>query len=667
MSSPSSCLRCSRPAALLSPLGLCPSCAATDGSAAPTPRGFPGATCSALTATATARPDAATATAGTLAAPAALPQAPPGYELLERLGRGGMGSVYLARDSASERLVAMKFLHHPGDAEALERFLVELRVLALFDHPGIVRVLSSDFLRASPFFTMEYAPGGSLSRALDSGKPMPVAEAVRLIRAVAEAVAAAHAKGVVHRDLKPSNVLLTADGTVKVSDFGLAKRLDTDDQLTRASGTLGTASYMPPEQVSRKNGEVGKWSDVYGLGATFYHLLTGRPPFRGDTTEETVLRLLSDPPERPRAIRPDIPMALEAVVLKCLEKDPKDRYACVAEFLADLDRYEAGLKPDAPQLTRRRRLKRWARQNRRALAGAACLALLGAAAFGAVWAGTPPTDPRRGGDPVPGPVPAPPPPPAALTPFTVELAPEQAREDLRHGKPVVLVGATAPRTALAWGLGSCDIVDAKKGDTRFSLRSRGAAVLQILPDPVVGRYRLRAELRQDLRVPIPGQKRGAATAHVGIVVGHARARAGDDSVAHALLLVGFNEHDPAAPDRVVGLIDMAVIERPLQLPVLIQHAGGNIPLAPVAGPGADWRELEVEAGDDGVTLRHAGQSVHCPAAELRRLLNERVDQLRRLPGCEGVELPAWSARSALGIWVSESWVSVRNVMLQPIP
>src|SRR6202044_3628010 len=133
-----------------------------------------------------------------------LPPSPPGYELIERLGKGGMGDVYLAREQASERFVAMKVLRHPSDPDALERFLIELRVLAKLDHPNIVRVLAHDFLRADPYFTMEYLPGGPLSRARDGAAPLAPAEAVRIIRIVAGAIAVAHARNVIHRDLKPS-------------------------------------------------------------------------------------------------------------------------------------------------------------------------------------------------------------------------------------------------------------------------------------------------------------------------------------------------------------------------------------------------------------------------------------------------------------------------------
>ena len=208
-------------------------------------------------------------------------------------------------------------------------------------------MFANDFLRSDPFFTMEYQPGGTLAELVKKRGPLPAADAVKLMRAVANAIQVAHANGVLHRDLKPSNVLLSADGTPKVSDFGLAKRTDQDDQITDPSGAVGTPGYMPPEQVSKRKGEMGFASDVYGLGATLYHLLTGRPPFTGESQAETMNRVVNDPPTRPRALRPEIPLALEAVVMQCLETKPADRYPNAEALVAGLDKFLAGDDPDA--------------------------------------------------------------------------------------------------------------------------------------------------------------------------------------------------------------------------------------------------------------------------------------------------------------------------------
>jgi serine/threonine-protein kinase len=650
VSSPSSCLRCSRPAALLSPLGLCPDCAATGATADPTPLVPASSGAAASAATATAHLDAPTATHGDPAAPAPLPPAPPGYELVERLGSGGMGSVYLARDQATERLVAMKFLHHPGDPDAVDRFLLELRVLAQLDHGNIVRVLASDFLRASPFFTMEYLPGGSLSRALDLAAPLPVDRAVRLIRAVAGAVAAAHAKGVIHRDLKPSNVLLAADGTPKVADFGLAKRLGHDDQLTQASGALGTARYMPPEQVSRKNGEVGPWSDVYGLGATLYHLLTGRPPFSGDTSEETIVRVLSESPPRPRALRPDIPLALEAVVLKCLAKDQKDRYPGVAEFLADLDRYEAGQKPHAPQLTRRRRLKLWTGRNRRGLAtatAAAAVLVVAGVALG-MWL----TKPRD------------------------YVAAYQ--RDLKAGKPVALVPAKGLPAWHRWAFGTTGLEKARTSDDACSFETIDSALLELLPDPGIDRYEVRADLRL-LRLRL-----NAAAASTNLA-GLYFARAAPDGVAHAFLAVTYNDFlDPTA--KQAGVTKVAAQFRTV---CTIPNAAAG-PSEPTGGAGkpirfppagklpGEWRRVRVEVTPERVRAFWATEPDKTPDAKMELLAdlsaedigrlfqNQRATLDRALPGL-GNGLPDWHPRMPIGIWCRGGAVACRNVTVTPLP
>jgi serine/threonine protein kinase len=223
------------------------------------------------------------------------------YELLGELGRGGMGVVYKARQKRADRLVALKVIHtHAGgDGRARARFLAEARALARASHPHIVTVYEVDEENDCPFFTMELIDGPSLSRRVREGPPLAPAESAQLIESLAGAVQAAHDVGVLHRDIKPANVLLGPDGKARLTDFGLAKHLDRDDGATVAGCALGTPSYMPPEQANGDLATIGPAADVYSLGATLYELLTGRPPFKGDSNAATILRVLKEDPVPP--------------------------------------------------------------------------------------------------------------------------------------------------------------------------------------------------------------------------------------------------------------------------------------------------------------------------------------------------------------------------------
>jgi non-specific serine/threonine protein kinase/serine/threonine-protein kinase len=282
-------------------------------------------------------PAAPTAGPGTAGRPTV-----PGYEILRELGRGGMGVVYQARQVSLNRSVALKVIlagpHAGGEQKA--RFRIEAEAVARLQHPNIVQIHEVGEHDGHAYLALEFVDGDNLARR-QAGTPLPPAPAARLVETLALAVDYAHRHGVVHRDLKPANVLLTADGTPKVTDFGLAKRLDVDVGRTRSGDVLGTPSYMAPEQASGEGKLIGSAADVYALGAILYECLTGRPPFRGATVLATLWQVGTQEPVPPGRLQPGLPCDLETICLKCLHKEPARRYPSAAALAEDLRRFQA--------------------------------------------------------------------------------------------------------------------------------------------------------------------------------------------------------------------------------------------------------------------------------------------------------------------------------------
>jgi tetratricopeptide (TPR) repeat protein len=310
----------------------------------------------------------------------------PGYRILGELGRGGMGVVYKAEQLALKRVVAMKIVLDStlASPKKLVRFRVEAEAVAQLQHPNIVQIHEIGEYNNVPFFTLEYVDGGCLA----TKGEQPARRVADIVRILAQAIHAAHQRGILHRDLKPANVLLTADGSPKITDFGLAKHIGQDSGHTQTGDVMGTPSYMAPEQAAGKIKEMGVWTDVYSLGAILYELLTGRPPFKGKTFLDTLELVRTQDPVPPRHFKPNTARDLEVICLKCLEKEPAKRYASADALAEDLRRYLAGEPIVARRTTVWERAVKWGRRRPAlvALIGLAVFTLVGLVAGALVFA-----------------------------------------------------------------------------------------------------------------------------------------------------------------------------------------------------------------------------------------------------------------------------------------
>ena len=288
----------------------------------------------------------------------------PGYVIHGVIARGGMGVVFKAHHLRLDRDVAVKQMLAGAHAspEELERFASEARAVAKLQHEGIVQIFDVGEHQGLPYFALEFVPGGSLSKKI-AGKPQPVNDAAVMLRELALAMHEAHSQNIVHRDLKPANILLSLSGHPKITDFGLAKRMDSDSDLTRTNAIMGTPSYMAPEQAWGKTHEIGPLSDIYSLGAILYEMLVGHPPHQGATALETIELARSQEPVAPRRLQPKIPIDLETICLKCLQKEPVKRYASAGELADDLTRFLEDRPIKARPVGAPERLVRWCKRN----------------------------------------------------------------------------------------------------------------------------------------------------------------------------------------------------------------------------------------------------------------------------------------------------------------
>ena len=298
------------------------------------------------------------------------------YELLEEIARGGMGVVYRARQRSLKRIVALNMIQSgpfasPGE---MERFQLEAELAANLDHTNIVPIYEVGEHDGHHYFSMKLVDGGNLNQEMARLREDP-REGARLLATVARAVEYAHKRGFLHCDLKPANILLDLNGEPHVTDFGLAKRVG-ESAMTATGAILGTPSYMAPEQASGLRKELTPATDVYGLGAILYEVLAGRPPFRSATVMETVVRVLENEPQPPSQIRDGVPVELERICLRCLEKSPRDRYSSAGELAENLDRFLRGEDVGGTGLPQR--LRRWTRREPELVSRIGGLALIAA-------------------------------------------------------------------------------------------------------------------------------------------------------------------------------------------------------------------------------------------------------------------------------------------------
>ena len=307
------------------------------------------------------------------------------YELLEEIGRGGMGVVYRARQRSLDRVVAIKrMVFGPGsDPDLVKRFRAEAVSAAALRHPNIVAIHEVGVHEGQHFFVMDYVQGQSLAHLVTAG-PLPARRAAGYLKTLAEAVHYAHERGILHRDLKPANVLIDEQDQPRIVDFGLARRLEGASELTVTGQVLGSPHYLPPEQATAQRGRVSRRTDVYGLGATLYHLLTGRPPFQAESLAQTLDLVLHTEPVAPRLLNPSVPRDLETICLKCLEKEPAKRYPTAQMLAEELDRFLDGQPIQARPLGPVGKTWRWCRRNPQMASLATAAALVFVLSFGVV-------------------------------------------------------------------------------------------------------------------------------------------------------------------------------------------------------------------------------------------------------------------------------------------
>jgi serine/threonine-protein kinase len=563
-----------------------------------------------------------------------------GYEVVEELGHGGMGVVYRARDMALGRTVALKMIRsgalaHPQE---IQRFYREAQAAAQLNHRHLVPVYQVGQHGELHYFSMAFVSGGTLAEHMDRFRDPK--SAATLMEKVARAVHYAHSHHILHRDLKPGNILLDELGEPQVSDFGLAKILDSGLDLTQPGDIVGTPLYMAPEQTTGRPDQASPASDIWALGVILYELLTGQRPFSGKSREELVHDIQSSDPPRPRSVQSKLTSALEPICLKCLEKNPARRYASAEALADDLARWQAGEPILARPASLSRRAWRKVRRHPLVWATVVVIALALAGTLGTLYY----NDPDR------------------------DLKPMQKM--LSSGAPVTLIDETGPPRWFRWETGEAGTrID--PGEGCFSLQTAVLSLLELMPDPQVQRYRFSAEVRHDSDASHQGETgiyfahskllgpKGSADSFLAVTftdgaLGHSTVI---DSKGQKLRRASLSYRYYRQPGVDLGNNRSALVSSPQQPAVkFYPPSDPNSRIAP-------WRQLEVEVTPEEVRVSWDNQLFPSMSrADMERCANESLgfsDETKELRF-------SFNPRSGLGLYLFKGEASFRRVVIEPL-